>query len=272
MFVNVGFIGSGNMGSALAKCAAKGIARRGIGKLYLTDADHQKADKLAGQTKGISASNTEAAEECNLLFLAIKPQMLTGVLEEIKPILCRRTDRFVLASMVAGVEISRIQELLGCECPVIRIMPNTAVAVGAGMIQMCAQNTKEEEINDFCELMGDAGMLDSLPEHLIDAASAVSGCGPAYLCLALEGMADGGVALGLSREKALRYAAQTIYGLGKLALETNQHPGVLKDQVTSPGGTTIQGVRALENYRARAAFIEAVIASFEKTDALKKQV
>ena len=138
------------------------------------------------------------------------------------------------------------------------------------MIQFCTSGVTDEETEAFLNLMKDAGEFDAIPEKLIDPASAVSGCGPAYLCLALEGMADGGVSLGLPRDKAIRYAAQTILGLGKLAMETGLHPGVLKDQVTSPGGTTIQGVRVLENYSVRAAFLEAVIASFEKTAELKK--
>ena len=270
MYRRIGFIGCGNMGGALAKCAAKGIARIQSGELLLSDALFEKAEALAEITSGRVCSNETLAEECDFLFLAVKPQMLEDLMQQIAPVLCKRNGRFVLVSMVAGVEISRIRELSGGEFPVIRIMPNTAAAVGAGMIQFCSSGISEEEEEAFLELMRDAGAFDRIPEHLIDAASAVSGCGPAYLCLALEGMADGGVALGLPRDKAIRYAAQTILGLGKLAMETGLHPGILKDQVTSPGGTTIQGVRALENFSVRAAFMEAVIASYEKTEELKK--
>lgn len=264
----IGFIGCGNMGGALARCAAKEIAENE--QILLSDVDRTKAEQLSGVTGGCLSSNEEIARSCDLIFLAVKPQFLAGVLEALQPILQARTDRFVLLSMVAGVPMDRVLELAGGDWPIIRIMPNTPVAIGEGMVQYCSKDCEPEEVEAFRTLMRDAGLLDELPEHLIDAASAVSGCGTAYLCLALEGMADGGVALGLPRDKALRYAAQTIAGLGKLALESGLHPGVLKDQVTSPGGTTIQGVRALENYRTRAAFFEAVAASYERTEALKR--
>lgn len=269
-YQNIGFIGCGNMGGALAKCAAKGVRRLGDGQIWLSNFSEKKAAALAECTGGAPASNAALAECCDLLFLGVKPQMLKGVLSEISPILAARTDRFVLVSMVAGVPIARITELLGGAYPLIRIMPNTAAAVGAGMVQFCSEGVTDAETDAFVSLMADAGLFDELPEHLIDAASAVSGCGTAYLCLVLEGMADGGVALGLSREKALRYAAKTIEGLGRLYLETGAHPGVIKDGVTSPGGTTIQGVRALENRAVRAAFTEAVLAAFARTEALKK--
>lgn len=270
MYQRIGFIGCGNMGGALARCTAKGIGRVHCGELFLSDVLPAKEEKLANVTAGTVWSNGSIAEKCDLLFLAVKPQMLKDLMKEISPILNSRTDRFVLVSMVAGMEIKRVQEFAGGAFPVIRIMPNTAAAVGAGMIQFCCSGVTGEETEAFLSLMKDAGAFDEIPEKLIDAASAVSGCGPAYLCLALEGMADGGVALGLPRDKAIRYAAQTIFGLGKLAMETGLHPGILKDQVTSPGGTTIQGVRALENFSVRAAFMEAVIASFEKTEELKE--
>ena len=269
MYQRIGFIGCGNMGGALAKCAARGIQKTGFRELLLADAIRSKAEALAAVTHGQVCTNETAAETSDLLFLAVKPQMLENLMFEIGPVLSARTDRFILVSMVAGVEICRVRELAGKDYPVIRIMPNTAVAVGAGMIQYCSSGVTDGETETFLSLMNDAGAFDPIPEKLIDAASAVSGCGPAYLCLALEGMADGGVALGLSREKAIRYAAQTILGLGKLAMETGLHPGILKDQVTSPGGTTIQGVRVLENFSVRAAFMEAVIASYEKTRELK---
>ena len=269
-YQNVGFIGCGNMGGALASCAAQGLKRQGSGKLLLSDADPNKAAALAGRTGGLVSGNEEIAKVCDLIFLAVKPQMLADMLAGIAPLLSGRNDRFVLVSMVAGVPIERVQALAGGAYPLIRIMPNTAAFIGAGMIQLCASGAGEDEVAAFRALMADAGVLDELPERLIDAASAVSGCGPAYLCLALEGMADGGVSLGLPRDKALLYAAQTIAGLGKLAVETGLHPGVLKDQVTSPGGTTIQGVRTLENYSTRAAFMEAVIAAYDKTIQLKE--
>lgn len=269
MFDRVAFIGCGNMGGALAECAAKGLSKKGRGELMLSDADREKAERLAEKLSCRTVTNKEAAENADLLFIAVKPQMLAGLMEEISPVLIRTKP--LIVSPVAGISAARVSELSG-GAPVIRIMPNTAVSVGRGMIEYCAHGASAEQVAAFTGLMASAGALDELPEKLIDAASSVSGCGPAFLCLALEGMADGGVALGLPRDKALRYAAQTMAGLGELALQTGLHPGVLKDQVTSPGGTTIQGVRALENFGVRAAFMEAVIAAFEKTGSLKEGV
>lgn len=269
MYQTIGFIGCGNMGTALAVCAKKSLANSEA-KLLFANRHIEKAEALAARLDGVAMTNEALAARCDLLFLGVKPQFLKEMLDGIAPALAKRTDRFVLCSMVTGVTTERLQTLAGGEYPIIRIMPNTASAVGAGVIQICTSGTTETELAEFKTLLAPAGLLDELPERLIDAASAVSGCGPAFLCLALEGMADGGVALGLPRDKALRYAAQTLLGTGKLAIETGLHPGILKDQVTSPGGTTIQGVRALENNCVRAAFMEAVIAAYEKTEALKK--
>lgn len=269
-YSSIGFIGSGNMGGALARCAARSIERIGSGRILLANRTAKKAEMLANEVGGTVCSNNDIAGNCDLIFIGVKPQFTAEMLDGIAPVLASRADRFILVSMVAGLTTERICELAGGDYPVIRIMPNTACAIGEGVMQYCFRGTTEEETNAFRELMSSAGLIDEIPEKLLDAASSVSGCGPAFLCLALEGMADGGVALGLPRDKALKYAEQTFAGLGKLALETGLHPGVLKDQVTSPGGTTIQGVRALENRGVRAAFMEAVIAAFEKTAELKK--
>ena len=263
MYESIGFIGCGNMGSALAQACA------GRGELYFANRSPEKALALAARLGGAACDNKIVAHNCSLIFLGVKPQMMAGMLEPLRPILAERKDRFVLVSMAAALTTELIQKLAGGNYPVIRIMPNTPVAVGAGVIQVCSRDCTDEEVDGFCALMEKAGLLDRIDEHLIDAAASVSGCGPAFLCLVLEAMADGGVACGLPRAKALRYAAQTLLGTGKLALESGDHPGVLKDKVCSPGGTTIQGVRALENSAARAAFTEAVLAAYEKTLELK---
>ena len=155
--------------------------------------------------------------------------------------------------------------------PVIRIMPNTPAAIGEGMILYCAEGVETEEKTAFVDVMQAAGSFDELSESLIDAGSAVSGCGPAFVYPFIEAMADGAVACGLPRAKAQRYAAQTLVGAAKLVLESGDHPGALKDAVCSPGGSTIQGVRALEQNGFRSAVVEAVIAAYEKTVALGKQ-
>ena len=263
MYQTIGFIGTGNMGSAVARAAEKsGLADT----ILLSNRTPRKAEALAAELSGgVCSANEEIARTAQLIFLAVKPQMMEAVLVPLAPILKQRQDRFVLVTMAAGLTCRRIQEFLGRPCPVIRIMPNTPAAIGAGVIQYCGQDVTQDELNSFAALMAPAGLVDPLPEHLIDAASAVSGCGPAFAYLFAEALADGGVACGLPRDKALAYAAQMLAGSARMILESGKHPGALKDAVCSPGGTTIQGVRALEEGGLRAAAINAVIAAYEKT-------
>ena len=152
----------------------------------------------------------------------------------------------------------------------ICLMPNTPVAVGAGVVQYYGVDATEEELSDFQNLLSAAGMIDRVDPERLNAASAVSGCGPAFCAMFIEALADGGVACGLPRDKALAYAAKMVEGTAQLMLENHAHPGQLKDGVCSPGGTTIQGVRTLEDRGFRSAVIEAVIAAYEKTIALGK--
>ncbi len=262
MEAKLGFLGCGSMGGALARAAA------GRGAVYLSSASGVRAKALAGELGGTACDNETIARSCNWIFLGVKPQMMEGLLKEISPLLAARQDRFVLVTMAAGLTVARIREMAGGDYPVLRLMPNTPVSVGAGMTLYCAEGMREGEIAQFLDLMSAAGRFDALPESLIDAGSAVSGCGPAFVYLFLEAMADGGVACGLPRAKALEYAAQTLLGAAQLTLASGQHPGQLKDAVCSPGGSTIQGVRALENGGLRAAVIEAVVSAYEKTKAL----
>ena len=269
MFQTIGFIGTGNMGSALARAADKG-APEGA-RLYLANRSPAKAEALCSQLRrAVLATNEEVAARCDIIFLAVKPQMMAGMLAGLRPILAARGDRFVLATMAAGLSCARIRELAGVDCPVIRLMPNTPAAIGAGVVQYCGLDAAEEELAAFAALIAPAGLVDRVDEGLIDAASAVSGCGPAFAYLFIEALADGGVACGLPRTKALRYAAQMAQGAARMVLESGAHPGALKDAVCSPGGTTIQGVRALEERGFRAAAMDGVIAAYEKTRAMGK--
>ena len=263
-----GFIGTGNMGGALARAVAK-VARPEV--IWLTNKTQTKAAALAAELgcRAVSAENIAAS--CGYIFLGVKPQMMADLLTEIAPVLAARTDEFVLVSMAAGLTMERIREMAGCNYPVIRIMPNTPVAVGAGVILYDAtENVTALQKGIFCEALAEAGLVDHLPEHLIDAGSAVSGCGPAFADLFVEGLADGGVACGLPRAKAQVYAAQMLLGAAKLILESGKHPGELKDAVCSPGGSTIAGVRALEQRAFRASCMEAVEAAWKRTKELGK--
>ena len=267
MFQSIGFIGTGNMGSAVAKAAsASGLAK----ELLLANRTPEKAQALCAQLSGArTATNLKIAETCDLIFLGVKPQMMGDMLREIAPVLAARSGRFVLVTMAAGLSCRRIQEMAGGSYPVIRMMPNTPCAIGAGVVQYCGLDVGLEELESFAALLAPAGLVDYVDEKFIDAASAVSGCGPAFAYLFIEALADGGVACGLPRDKALAYAAQMLSGSAQMVLESGKHPGALKDAVCSPGGTTIQGVRALEEGGFRAAAMNAVIAAYEKTLQLK---
>ena len=270
MFYKIGFIGTGNMGGALARAIGKGIGQGSLRGLYLANRNKRKLIEVATDIGGCAlCTNEEVAQGCEIIFLGVKPQMMAGLLEELRPILAAREDRFVLASMAAGLSCARIREMAGVDCPVIRLMPNTPCAVGAGVVQYCGLDATGEELEDFARMLAPAGLVDRVEEKLIDAASALSGCGPAFAYLFIEALADGAVSCGLPRDKALAYAAATVEGAGKLVRESGAHPGALKDAVCSPGGTTIQGVRSLEQGGFRSAAMEAVIAAYEKTLTLK---
>lgn len=264
-----GFIGTGNMGGALAKAAAKKLDG---GEILLANRTREKAETLAERLGCAAADNCAVAAECRYLFLGVKPQMMNGLLEEIAPVLAARTDRFILVTMAAGLTMDSICRMAGGEYPVIRLMPNTPAEIGQGMILYTANRlVTEDEITVFLELMSGAGRFDRLDEKLIDAGSAVSGCGPAFAYLMIEALADGGVACGLPRKKAMEYAAQMMAGAALMALSSGKHPGELKDEVCSPAGSTIAGVRELENGGFRACAMNAVIAAFEQTKELGKQ-
>ena len=262
----IGFFGVGNMGGALAQAAARSIDPN---CLLLADRDTAKAQALADALGCRAADNRTVAESCDLLFLGVKPQVIGALLAELSPILAARQTPFTLVSMAAGVQMATVRALAGADYPVIRIMPNTPASVGQGMILYDhTENVDEAALALFRTVLARAGRLDPLPEHLIDAGCAVTGCGPAFVDLFLEALADGGVLCGLPRDKALTYAAQMVLGSAALALERASHPGVLKDAVCSPGGSTIVGVQTLERRAFRSAVIDAVEAAYHKTQAL----
>lgn len=262
----IGFIGVGNMGGALARAAARAVDP---GRIVVSNRSPEKAEALSKALSCRVATATEVAESCDLVFLGVKPQMMAGLLADLQPALERRKTPVTLVSMAAGVSMAQIRAMAGGDYPVIRIMPNTPVAVGQGVVLYDqTENVSVEAKALFLTAMGTAGLLDPLEERLMDAGSAVAGCGPAFADLFMEALADGGVLCGLPRAKAQAYAAQMLLGAASLAMETELHPGQLKDAVCSPGGSTIAGVKTLEQFAFRAAVIDAVEAAFEKTKAL----
>lgn len=254
-----GFIGCGNMGGAIAKALAKKTT-----DFAITD--------RSGKAKALGFPYTTAediAENAERIFLGVKPQMMAGVLENLKPILQEKKP--LLITMAAGLTMERIDEMVGGGFPIIRIMPNTPTGIGMGVIQYCANNLVSEEIlADWLNDMEFCGLVDALDEKLIDAASALSGSGPAYMYIFLEALADGAVACGIPRQKAYEYAAMTMVGSAQMYLQTKQHPGALKDAVCSPGGSTIAGVKALEEGAFRAAVMNCVAATYNRNKELGK--
>lgn len=262
-----GFIGTGNMGGALAKALRRTLPGS---QILLANRSPEKAQRLARELGATSVDSGEIARRADFILLGVKPQMMEEALAGIAPVLAQRQSRFLLASMAAGLTIERIRSMAGMACPIIRLMPNTPVSVGEGMVQYaCSGDVTEGELRLFLDAFAGAGTFRALPESQMDAGSAVAGCGPAFACMFLEALADGGVACGLPREQAMVLAARMLAGTARLVLESGQHPGALKDAVCSPGGTTIQGVRRLEEAGFRGAVIDAVIAAYEKTLALK---
>ena len=262
-----GFIGIGNMGGAIAVAAAKAHDPRDI----WVSAGHPDRAKAFADAHGMVAStNEDIARECKFVVLGVKPQFMAQVLGALRPILEVRTD-CVLVTMAAGMTMQQIANLVGGGYPVIRIMPNTPARIGKGVIQYdWNDRCREEDVEEFLKILDSAGHVSHLPEKLIDAGSAVSGSGPAFVAMFIEAMADGGVICGLPRATAMEYAARTLIGTAELMLQSGDHPGKMKDAVCSPGGSTLQGVRALEKGAFRSAVTEAIIATWEKNKEFAK--
>ena len=259
-----GFIGCGNMGGAIARA------------LSLQTKDIMIADPAPmaiATAEAIGAEYTDNAtlvSRCDRVFLAVKPHLMKGMLEPLQSILAEKKP--LLITMAAGLEIAQIQSFAGCDLPIIRIMPNTSVSIGKGMIQYCRNELVTDEVlAQWLEDMRFCGRLDALEERLIDAASALSGSGPAYMYMFIEALADGAVACGIPRAKAYEYAAMTMAGAAEMVLTSGQHPGALKDAVCSPGGSTIAGVRALEQNGFRGAAMDCIMATYLKNKDLGKQ-
>lgn len=265
MTYKFGFIGAGNMGGALLSAAAKNTDI----KIAVYDTFEEKAKEYADRYENVYLENTEAlVKSSEYIFIGVKPQVVSELFSELSPLFNECNP--VLVSMLAGTSIEKLCTLAGKEMPVIRIMPNTPALIGEGVILYCSNKAVSEEKTDyFVNAMSGAGLLDKIDENKIDAASAVSGCGPAFAYMFIEALADGAVECGVPRDKAIMYAAKMVSGAADMVLETGAHPGALKDAVCSPGGTTIAGVHALEDKGLRGAAINAVTAAYKRTLELK---
>lgn len=259
-----GFVGAGNMGGALAQAVCKKIGGENVIISCKTAEEADTVSKKLGCKNGTADDVVKGAE---FVFLAVKPQVISEVADELKASFDENSE-CTIVSMLAGVTTDTLKDYFG-DRKIIRIMPNTPATVGEGMMLVSGnKNVTEDDIAKFKDLMSMSGELDEIPENLIDAATAVSGCGPAFVYMFIEALADGGVKCGLPREKAVKYAAQTLLGSAKMVLETGRHPEELKDAVCSPGGSTIAGVHSLEKGAFRNAAIDAVEAAYNKTQKL----
>ncbi len=264
--MKIGFIGLGNM----ARAIIGGMLRNGMaaaGDIIGSAKTERTRSEVESQLGiGIRESNLAVAEEAEVLVLAVKPQFLQEVIDEIKDGVKPRT---LVISIAAGKTLAWIEQAFGREIKLVRCMPNTPALVGEGCTGVCVNGRVSQEETDYSvRLMESFGKASLVPESLLDVVGAVSGSSPAYVFMFIEAMADAAVAAGMPRTQAYEFAAQAVYGSAKLALESGRHPGALKDMVCSPGGTTIEGVRILEEKGMRGAVMDALLAAVEKSKKL----
>lgn len=258
-----GFIGAGNMGSALASALSEKI---NAAEIAITDKDAEKASELARSIGAVYADTEEIMTSCKYVFIAIKPQTLPEFFDEVREILEKREDRLVLVTMAAGTSIEKLLSLAGKELPVIRIMPNTPVRVGKGMILYTANDAVEDSEREFfVSSLEKAGTLYPISENSLDSDSIITGCGPAYSFMFIDAMAKAAEALGTPASAARLFAIQTVLGAAELALSSDRSLTELRDAVCSKGGTTIEGVKVLEKNALADTVESAARASYART-------
>jgi pyrroline-5-carboxylate reductase len=264
--LSIGFLGAGKMATALAKGFLNAKLVK-AGQLFAADPSDVARRHFSDETGSKTvAANLEVAQAANVLILATKPDQVAAALAEISGAF---TKNHLLISIAAGVTISKLESALPAGARVIRVMPNTPALVGAGASAFAlGKNADDADAELAQKLLSAVGVAMQVKESLLDAVTGLSGSGPAYVYQFIEALSDGGVAAGLPRDIATRLAAQTVLGGAKMVLETGQHPGALKDQVTSPGGTTIEGIHELEKGKLRATVMSAVRAATEKSKKL----
>lgn len=262
----IGFIGMGNIGYAFLKSLLKSYKKE---ELIFTDISRARMEQVT-KTTGVphADSNAECAAAAKYIVLAIKPQFYDAVLSDIAGVV---TKEQVIISIAPGITIDSVNEKLGGGKRIVRAMPNTPAILGEGMTGVCYDKTQFEEVEKqtITAFFESFGKMEILPEYLMNAVTCVSGSAPAYIYMFIEALADAGVKYGMPRDIAYRMAAQSVVGSAKMVLETGKHPGALKDEVCSPGGTTIYAVAVLEEYGLRNAVIKASDACFEKCIDLK---
>jgi len=258
----LGFIGGGNMAEALMK----GLISSGVESRQILVAELMPERRAyLEQTYQVqtTASSSEVMEQKKVVLLAVKPQALDAALMPLSDVF---TDEHCLISILAGVTSTRIESILGGAPRIVRVMPNTPALIGAGAAGLCGgRHASAEDVALACTLFSCVGAVEVVAERLLDAVTGLSGSGPAYVYTIIEALADGGVLEGLPRSVALTLAAQTVAGAAQMVLETKEHPGVLRDRVCSPGGTTIAAMETLEQGNLRATLMGAVTRATQRS-------
>jgi len=258
-------IGTGSMGGAIMRAVCKKFDPR---EITVTNRTADKGIQFAAETGcNFCASNKDAVKDAKYIFIGVKPVALEDLFKEIHSSISKDA---VVISMAAGVKIEKLEHM-AADARFVRIMPNVPAQIGQAMTALCCNDDIDDsELKDIKDILSACGKVEQVPEKLMDCVTAVSGSGPAFVFMFIEAMADAAVRCGMPRAQAYTYAAQTVYGSAGMVLETGKHPGVLKDSVTSPGGTTIEGVAALEKDGLRNAVIDAVTAACNKSISMGK--
>ncbi len=264
----IAFLGGGNMAEALIKgLLASGAANPE--QIFAADVSQSRLEYLK-KTYGIAAKTVpDAARECGVIILSVKPQVIEGVLKEIAPAI---DGKKLVITIVAGITLARVEKAFKSSAHVVRVMPNTPALVLAGAAAIAGgAHAAEDDLTLTRYIFNAVGRSFLVEEKMMDAVTGISGCGPAYMFVILDALSDAGVKAGLPRQLALELAAQTMYGAAKMVMDTKEHPGKLRDMVTSPGGTTIEGLHVLEQGKLRATLMNAVEAATERSKELGKQ-
>ena len=262
----VAFIGTGNMGGAILRAVCE---RVDANKVFISNRSFEKSAALAAEL-GCEAcgNNIDCARNADIVFIGVKPWQVREVLAEIAPEI--GPDALVV-SMAAGVDSAAMTGALGGRGQTVRILPNTPCAIGSGlMLIVPCGDVDKDALKKLEDILSGCGMVAYTDEAHADVGMTIGGCTPAFTYMFIEALADGAVASGLPRKEALEWAAQAVRGAADMVIQSGKHPGQLKDEVCSPGGSTIQGVRTLEEHGLRAAAMDAVIRAFEKNGSLGK--
>lgn len=265
----IGFVGAGQMARALAG----GLTSSGLtkaGQILAVDPSPQACEQFANSVPGVQFCDTgeELIAAADIVVLAVKPQVMAGVMEDVAPLV---TEQILLVSIAAGLTLDTLSAGFGSN-RIVRVMPNTPSLVGAGAAGYAlGSGATEQDAESVRQILECVGLAFQLDERLLDAVTGLSGSGPAYVYTVIEAMSDGGVRMGLPRPIATRLAAQTVLGAARMVADSGEHPAVLRDQVTSPGGTTIAGLHALENHGLRAALIDAVVTATQRSVELREK-